>query len=469
MSGEAEPLRDFGVFLNEAAVKARAAEMGLTGLGDELTDQEKILARYSLIMEQTANAQGDVARTSDGTANQMRKAKAAFEELQVVVGTKLLPAITPLIEKLGAMIDWFAKLPSPIQDGIIVVGGLAAALGPVLLVVGQLTTAIPLLSKAMLFLFANPIILGAAALIGGIYLAWKNWDKITAVVQRVYQGVKTWLQDKLGAVLNWVRDKIEAVEQSFAWLYDKVVGNSWIPDMVEEVGQHMNKLDSLMVDPAVKATTSTEEAFRNLAGNVSGLLDRLFPKIAALRAMKDDLATIDAGREAGMLSPELAQEARFRAMGGGRQMKVSDGLLNAPSLIEGMKEVGAATKDLADRAKVQTVRIAESFKDMADKTLQSFRGLVDAIKGGGFLGILEAGGRVRPAARLRGSVWQERPGQHQQDPRQRQRHTQLGRRPLVGRRAWPRARQPAPRIASLRPSQKHGDDGWQDAGRGGRQ
>ena len=130
--------------------------------------------------------------------------------------------------------------------------------------------------------------------------------------QRLYQGVKTWLQDKLGAVFSWVQDKVRAVEATFAWLYNEVVGNSWIPDMVEEVGQHMNKLDKLMVDPTVKATKKTEEAFRDLAREVSGILDRLFPKVAALKAMKDDISSIEAGVKAGVISADVGEEARSR-------------------------------------------------------------------------------------------------------------------------------------------------------------
>src|SRR3546814_20116561 len=65
LSGESEPLRDFGVFLTEANVKAKALEMGLTGVGDELTEQAKILARYQLVLEATKNAQGDVARSEE--------------------------------------------------------------------------------------------------------------------------------------------------------------------------------------------------------------------------------------------------------------------------------------------------------------------------------------------------------------------------------------------------------------------
>src|SRR3546814_5990043 len=98
--------------------------MGLTGGGDELTEQEKILARYQLVLEATKNAQGDVARTSDSTSNQMRRAAAAFEELRVAIGMKLLPVVTPLIEKLASILDYFARLPSGAQTAIVAIAGI---------------------------------------------------------------------------------------------------------------------------------------------------------------------------------------------------------------------------------------------------------------------------------------------------------------------------------------------------------
>ena len=138
LSGESEPLRDFGVFLNEATVSQKALQMGLAATSKELTDQDKILARANLIMEATANAQGDVARTSDGTANRVRAAKAAFEEMQVAIGQKLLPALTPLINGLANLLNQFNRLPSGVQTAIVVTAGFAAALGPVMFIVGNL-------------------------------------------------------------------------------------------------------------------------------------------------------------------------------------------------------------------------------------------------------------------------------------------------------------------------------------------
>lgn len=552
LSGESEPLRDFGVFLTEATVKAKGLEMGLGGLTGELSEQEKIMARYQLILESTQNAQGDVARTSTGAANQWRSFTEALQELQVVIGEKLLPLLTPLVTGMTKIVNGFNNLPSGVQTAIVAFGAVAASIGPMMLIMGTLAaTVLPLFAAKFgvigiaVSAFINPLgtavsfLVKFAAQLGGLTilktigglllrfagplgliatagaLIYQNWDRIAGLfqyfwatakqtigppfqelvatitgalnelwagpmgdgirtamgflsefskvvmsalgdqlinvlkslleialgafrqlgngirlinailtgdwagawdaaksivtialdtvfrafralapevianMQKLYTGVKTWLQDKLGGVFNWVTDKVKAVENSFAWLYDRVVGNSWIPDMVSEVGDHMAKLDSLMVDPATKATQKIDEAFRALAGNVSTLLDRLFPKIAELRAMKEDLATIDAGVSAGLLSPELGQEARFRAMGGGRRMEVSDGLLNAPSLIDGMDKVQTKLRGLGDSAREQTVRIAKTFKDMADDTLSALDRMASAIKGGGFLDILQ--------------------------------------------------------------------------------
>lgn len=224
-------------------------------------------------------------------------------------------------------------------------------------------------------------------------------SNVTGTVRQLYLGVKTWMQDKLGAVFDWVGDKVKKVERAFHWMADQVVFNSHVPDMVDQIGQHMAKLDKLMVDPAIAATQKTDEAFRALASNVRSILDRLFPEAARIRAMYEDLATIEAGRKAGIISDAVAGSSQSRiraeARGTGRAEPTA-GTVAAPAGLDmeaterRLGKFSDITKSVADKTKTQTVRIAESFKDMAEKTMQSVRGMVDAIKGGGFLDILES-------------------------------------------------------------------------------
>lgn len=105
--GEAEPLRRFGVLLSEARVQQRA--MGDTGktTTSALTDQEKLLARYEIIMQDTTKAQGDFARTSEGLANQTRIAKAQLNDLAANLGKTFLPAVNLSLHAVNGLLGEF--------------------------------------------------------------------------------------------------------------------------------------------------------------------------------------------------------------------------------------------------------------------------------------------------------------------------------------------------------------------------
>lgn|GEM_PF-3334167 len=97
LTGETEPLKRFGVNMNDATLKAQALKMGLIKTTKEaMSPQTKALAAQALIMKQTGTAQGDFARTSDGLANQQRIAAAATDDLKTKIGGFLLPVVTKL-------------------------------------------------------------------------------------------------------------------------------------------------------------------------------------------------------------------------------------------------------------------------------------------------------------------------------------------------------------------------------------
>lgn len=112
LAGEAEPLRRLGVLLSETRVKAEAYATGIAKTGAELTEAQKVQARYSLILKDTATAQGDFARTSDGLANQQRSLSAAMEDLRAEVGEQLLPIVEELVPALTALAEVIAPLLS---------------------------------------------------------------------------------------------------------------------------------------------------------------------------------------------------------------------------------------------------------------------------------------------------------------------------------------------------------------------
>jgi hypothetical protein len=91
--GESEPLRKFGVTLNEAALKTKALELGLVkSTKDALSPYAKAMATVALTTQQTKDAQGDFARTSGGLAAQQKILSAQFSDMGARLGTVLLPA-----------------------------------------------------------------------------------------------------------------------------------------------------------------------------------------------------------------------------------------------------------------------------------------------------------------------------------------------------------------------------------------
>jgi len=99
LRGESEPIRQYGVLLNDATLKQEAMSMGIYNGSGALSAQQKVLAAQAVIMKQTSDAQGDFERTSDGLANQQRILNAQFTNIKTTIGTALLPVV---LEMVGA-------------------------------------------------------------------------------------------------------------------------------------------------------------------------------------------------------------------------------------------------------------------------------------------------------------------------------------------------------------------------------
>ena len=176
-TGQTRSLQDLGINITKNALENSKYFISLNKNFSALTLQEKIMVRYNAVLEQTQNATGDFVRTQESFANQSRILQGQFKELAAEFGEIMLPTITALIIKIREAVSWFSGFSTETKKTIITVAGVLAVLGPMLIVVGKLTTgfvaivpAIMAVGKAMLFLAANPVgivITAVGALIGG--------------------------------------------------------------------------------------------------------------------------------------------------------------------------------------------------------------------------------------------------------------------------------------------------------------
>lgn len=98
LRGESEPIRAYGVLLDDATLRQQAMALGIYDGNGSLTAQQKILAAQAAIFKQTGDAQGDFARTSGGLAGQQKILAAEFENLKVSLGQHLIPVAAGAIK-----------------------------------------------------------------------------------------------------------------------------------------------------------------------------------------------------------------------------------------------------------------------------------------------------------------------------------------------------------------------------------
>lgn len=111
LSGSSEVLDRFGINIKQAALQQELLRMGLRKSWQEVTEQEKALARLNVIARAMGDqgAVGDAVRTAGSFANRMKALKGQLHDTAVEIGRGLLPAVTPLVRKVAAAAKAFAE------------------------------------------------------------------------------------------------------------------------------------------------------------------------------------------------------------------------------------------------------------------------------------------------------------------------------------------------------------------------
>lgn len=104
LTGETEPLKALGVLVDENTIKQYAYSEGIAQTGAELTNEQKVLARYVAILKQTGDAQGDLSRTLDNPANQIRILKNQVQQLGLAFSNFLMPILKVVLPYVNAFV-----------------------------------------------------------------------------------------------------------------------------------------------------------------------------------------------------------------------------------------------------------------------------------------------------------------------------------------------------------------------------
>lgn len=304
-TGETESLKELGIVMTETNLEEFAAKTGK--VYSEMGQAEKVQLRYNYVMEMTKNAQGDYARTADGTANSLRTFQGSVDNLSIALGQNLLPIITPIINKMTEMVNKFAEMSPNTQKFILVIAGIAAAIGPVLIVIGQLVSTVgkisPLLSKAggtvsgfskILGVLTGPVGLVVAAITALVavfaYLFTTNEsfrESIMSTVKTLGEAFKPVLDALLPVLINLaatIGETLGKVLQTLAPVLAQIIElagallaklGEFIAWALENILPVLQPIIEFMGENVLNVISFISQGIGNLADVLSGILDFL--------------------------------------------------------------------------------------------------------------------------------------------------------------------------------------------------
>lgn len=126
LRGSSEVLDKFNINIRKAALDAKLFEQSIEP--NNATEQQKVLARLAIILDQTSRAQGDATRTGGSYTNQLKALQAATSNLSIEVGTALLPAMTRLLVLLRDSISPLSAFAQGNADAVVGAAAFAAAI-----------------------------------------------------------------------------------------------------------------------------------------------------------------------------------------------------------------------------------------------------------------------------------------------------------------------------------------------------
>lgn len=169
ITGEAEPLKAIGILLNETAVEQAAYRHGIAETGTALTDQQKVLARYAAILDQTANAQGDLARTMDSPSNQLRATMNDLKQASIEFGMALMPIVQTALPILRGIIEDIKPVAIDVATGVSYLSSALSALeSPAVRTIAYAAAVIGVMNKLKVAV-GGPL---TAVILLGTALAW---------------------------------------------------------------------------------------------------------------------------------------------------------------------------------------------------------------------------------------------------------------------------------------------------------
>lgn len=367
LAGETEPLRRFGINLLQSEVAAYAVSAGIAEAGQTMTEEQKVMARYGLLMLKTSQMQGDFANTSMDMANQQRILRAEVENLASSIGQQAIPAIEDFLASTITLIATGNDLKDWFMEG----------------------WGVPELSKGLGFVadraydMVNPI--GLASDVIGLF--GDNSEESAGQAREAAQANNI-LFDKMVAGKSAMINAANAAE----YLAEETGGlDGWINDVNQSMKEQIIRLENKerRDEAAAEAAEEHAEAIADQVAAIDDLLGRMFDyeeSTLGLAASVQELADLT-GDDLTLAQIDVAREA----------LAASEAFAAEQGALEGSTQFAALQRDELLRLKQEYPELASLIQEYID-VLNNIPGVITTtlnIAGSGARLISDSYGRKR--------------------------------------------------------------------------
>jgi hypothetical protein len=417
--GERESVKALGIAILEEDVKKQIAINTSKGLTFETERQAAAYATLELATAQSANAIGDYNRTSDSFANQSRLLGARLSDLSSELGEVLLPLMTKLVTFITGLVNRFTELDSTTKTVIVVVAGLAAAVGPLLLGIGGIIAIIPTFTaglaalKVAMTAALGPIGILAAAFVGLAFYVVNNFDEIKIASKLLLLDTISFAQNFVKAIdtlVSSIPGFKSVTTAAFGSL--QVLGQNVAKSLKENLAEKSAKSFEDLKDSAQESINGIKTSFEENAKSL-GLIAGISEQIKNLNESRDlakdqaEINLIDGKitklKEQLSLIDAISKRANTQVSTGidtsGLQRPSIDTSVNATQNISGVNFKGYLDqiKKVKEQVKKEQDEILEDSKQWNESISNTISaGLSDAFSGiGNAIGeALATGGNV---------------------------------------------------------------------------
>ena len=210
------------------------------------------------------------SQMSDGS-RAIEELKGSLETAAIQIGDTLAPIVQKVAKLITALVNKFSALPEGVQQVIVVVGILVAALGPLLMIIGQISLGISAVAGVLSKLSGIGGVV--TKLVGGIKMAVTGLlgmitahpvvAAITAIIVilvALYNKCE-WFRDGVNGILKAIKDGFFAAWDGIVEFFTETIPNAW-----------NEMLSSLLANPTIRTIVTTiTDSFTKLKENLNGI------------------------------------------------------------------------------------------------------------------------------------------------------------------------------------------------------